>query len=66
MLIRFLLAGLGTLLLLPLLAYAGGLRKTAAFFYEPTPREGVAWAVAQLLAGAVAYCLGTALQQLLG
>lgn len=65
MLIRFLLAGLGMLALVPLLLYAGGLHQKDDFFYTPTSREGTAWVVALLLAGAVAYCLCTALQQFL-
>jgi hypothetical protein len=66
MLTNFLLAGLGTLLLLPLLRYAGGLRKTGALVYTPTRREHIVWPFVILLAAAVVYCLATALSQFIG
>jgi hypothetical protein len=61
MLAYLLLAGLGLLIFLPLLAHAGSLRKTDALKYTPTKREHVVWPFVVLLAAAIVYCLYNAL-----
>lgn len=63
MLTNLLLAALGTLVLLPLLVYAGGLRKTDALMYTPTKKERIVWPLVILLAAAIVYCLATALSR---
>ncbi len=63
---NLLLAGLGTLVLLPLLAYAGSLRKTDDLFYTPTKKERLVWPFVILLAAVVAYFLAAALRQFMG
>lgn len=63
---NLLLAGLGILVLLPLLAYAGGLRKTDALVYTPTRKEFSVWPFVLLLTAIVVYFLATALSQFIG